>query len=496
MKNVRHTPLVRRIELICLSFTICYVPTLLSLQQYRDSKMYFTERPLAHYSFVYKTEPATHDRHCTALEAFALSNKSLDTECANKYFLFDCKSALLIANSDAPNYAFRDIDAFWFDNLENSPGFNADLMLSPRSESYGARIKATRRMGDLLPIPFFQDTYLAASTGIVSTKNNLIMSTNGAPNSPTTQSNLALLQQAFDNQNWNFMRVKPTPQCRTHVPDITLIYGSTLIDCEHVFLEYNSLVVVPLENSQDPKYLFSPYTGPNKHWGVGINFYLNVPLMDNCQSCVNAWASLENTFYFRRAQMRTFDLKYKPYTRYLKVHRKGIVESIPAMNVLTVPCKVKPSDLADLSFGLTFEANFFSATIGYNLWTHPTEKIFLRRPCCTADSLKDRYIYPFEAYGVVAHDNDANKSATKNSTIKYHATTADDDLEFTGLTESDLDMFSPAAQTGLLNTVFATASLHNASRAITVDFGGYYSAPYANMALKGWGLYAALRGEF
>ena len=65
---------------------------------------------------------------------------------------------------------------------------------------------------------------------------------------------------------------------------------------------------------------------------------------------------------------RTFDLKGKPYSRYMLFFDKGTNSLVPGINVLTKDCNVKPHNYVNVITGIRFKYYKAVGEIGYELW--------------------------------------------------------------------------------------------------------------------------------
>src|SRR5207244_8999669 len=79
-------------------------------------------------------------------------------------------------------------------------------------------------------------------------------------------------------------------------------------------------------------------------------------------------------------QLRTFDLVNKPWSRYMQYNRKNGPpnENIPGVNVLTLKTRVKPFGLFDFTMGMRVKTLHFEYELGYNIWGHAQEQLYLR----------------------------------------------------------------------------------------------------------------------
>ncbi len=481
------------IKYICCGVCILQIFTgIVVAKQNKTSKNIFVQRPLFQYTFI--TTPQIYSQKCisSGLTAIGMYEKSIPDCRQSRYFLFDCKDALsIVGTSDQISQTVqenRDISLTWLDYAHDiAPDTtNNFFSLSPHTKTYGALLSYFKTFD--LPIDLFKDSWIGVSAYVQSITNHLELSTNG--NAEQTN----VISELFNQSDWQYAKVAPCACRKTAIPEIKATFGSTIFDCDNLLVQYVSSLYIPTSDKQNPEYMFSPSVGKNKHWGIEVQLLSTIPLIDGDFCPLNFFSYLSNVFYIRRTHHRTFDLLKKPYSRYMLLRKEGHQETVPAMNLLTLPCKVKTSNCADISFGLNYQAPCFGCSFGYNLWVHPTEKIFIHAPYCSEYREKYRNIYPFEEYGIAGSDKDHSASHATIRDIAFDD--HNDDETFTTIKQSDLDLHSPAGQGGSTNTVFGFITLNTPSKHCNFHLGGYYSAAYINTSMSAWGGFFTLQADF
>ena len=129
-------------------------------------------------------------------------------------------------------------------------------------------------------------------------------------------------------------------------------------------------MLIPTGNRVKACYVFEPIVGHHKHFGVIIGSFLDRLLWEDEENERKLqWVLHTNSQYlFEKKEMRSFDLKYKPWSRYMKVYESkeqaneahaatGLVKSqlgIPGINVFTQCLCVRPRFSFNLNHGFLF----------------------------------------------------------------------------------------------------------------------------------------------
>ena len=248
-----------------------------------------------------------------------------------------------------------------------------------------------------------------------------------------------------------------------------------------------------MHGKANPAYLFSPFIGNNQHWtiGSGVNFQFPITQRD-VTFPILFFFNIEHQYLVPNHQYRTFDLKNKPWSRFLLLNAAdGSVSNVPGVNVLTRRVTVRPDSFVDLSTGLRVTRGGFEGEIGYDLWAHGKERIKIHRTVCK--NCNEEVVV--SDYGIAG--STAGVSAS-DSTI---STLASDDGTFVPLQDFDLNLNSGAAQAALVNRMHASmgfGSKNGANEGLEgfINAGVFYDMPQNNAALKQWGGWAKVGASF
>jgi hypothetical protein len=491
--------------LICLT-----IPTIFARKQEVFAQSFMFTRP-AYYSLamnqalwhdiIYQKKGDTR----ASFQAIGFYQKSVKQGKTARYFLPDCvnkgcekKNEVIVAGDSIADMLFtRDMRAEWID-LPND--FEGKFTICPEQNQYGVAIEYHQDLGRFTDIRFLKDWWFSLYVPIVRVENNLnfsqiTTSTGQINNCPDT------IIAALSQPDWKYSKFWCKQKSDTNVGVLRLTLGSTYMSENNNQLAYYSFVGIPTASEQNPEFIFDPFVGSNHHltYGVGINiqFLLN---KNTDLSRICFFINLENIFHIRNFQKRTYDLKDKPYSRFLQFKKENgsPTETFSGVNILTLESKVRTYDVVDFSTGWRIKTDKAEFELSYNVWGHGDEKLTLRCPLLA--------LHKCERYGIAGTGSMLVKgqsvaTSANKSTISC---LADNDLdsnnnpEFIPIKESDIDLKSGAATSALNHKVQLVAGIVHKGKKIDgiMGLGFFVDIPQKNAALKLWGTWVKFGGSF
>jgi hypothetical protein len=166
---------------------------------------------------------------------------------------------------------------------------------------------------------------------------------------------------------------------KTGLADIEFKIGYEWLQHEPAHMETYLGLIIPTSNKQNGQYVFEPIIGRGRHAGVMFGSSLGLDIWENAAGDKMIRFELANhsEYLFDRHQIRSFDLKNKPWSRYIDLYANeeqaqeaaaltnpafGITLATPGINVLTQQVKVTPGLVHDINSAfITFLQNVLSA---------------------------------------------------------------------------------------------------------------------------------------
>lgn len=420
----------------------------------------------------------------SGFQMYAAYQNSLEQIGTARYFLIDpCKDCVLITGDNASCNKIRDVRAEWL-GITNAK-FLGTLKIAPEQRQIGLFLEYHKDLREMFETEFLRDYWVSLNLPIVIVENDLNMQQVNVLNS--NQNSFDIIE-ALTNPKLRYGKFYRCSRRKTGAAELNIRFGKAYLAHNDFEVIYYSGFRIPMGGSQNPEFLFDPYIGNNGHFGMvtGVNFQIKLN-HDNDNHVFSFFTSLESTFLARSEQTRTFDLKNKPWSRYLLLnHQDGPPDQLcPATQVLTLKVRARPYTVIDFVAGLRLKTNWFETEIGYSLWGRGEERV---RILC---NFKEEW----GIAGTTDPENPSTVASASESTIK---TLAANDDEFVVICKSDIDLKSGAAQSSLNHRLHLSIGFIN--KGTTVDgffgFGGFYEIPQKNTAFKLWGAWAKFGATF
>ncbi len=415
-----------------------------------------------------------------------------------RYFLINGKNDLFISGDSNSDFLFsRDIRAEWV-NLPTD--FQGTLSVCPQQRQIGFKVMYNQDLKKFFDISFLKNWSIGAELPVVMVENDLNFSQCDMSTTMTETGREPDIFSAFNQCAWKFARIPTKKQTIMRPERLTLTLGRSLMDYDFFQLASRLSLDIPLGPRQDSEFLFSPYVGMNRHVGLGGAVYMQVLLNRNPEKI--AWtffANLDGTYYFRNKQFRTYDLKGKPWSRYMLYTRKGSTPgtTVPGVNVLTLDTVVRPYGFADFSMGWRINVAPFEFELGYDLWGFGGERVKPRSDLQTPFNRACGGLNEFGIAGIgaITDKNQLIAATASQSTISCLAA---DDTEFVAINENDLDLCSAAAGSILNHKVHAAAGIEHIGDNMNgfAGFGFYFEFPQKNSALATYGIWFKIGATF
>ncbi|HXW85729.1 MAG TPA: hypothetical protein VEK38_00145, partial [Candidatus Bathyarchaeia archaeon] len=158
------------------------------------------------------------------------------------------------------------------------------------------------------------------------------------------------------------------------------------------------IAISPVGTRPDAVHLFSPSIGNGHHWEFGGGLTGNYRIWHNDESnqALYVYGDLSLTHLFTTRQMRVFDLKLRPLSRFILVEKLELPSTVtnsqgvptigqfsftlaPLANLSALHCNVHATAQVDALLLFSYVHGNFSVDLGYNFWAQTEEAISLAR---------------------------------------------------------------------------------------------------------------------
>ena len=215
---------------------------------------------------------------------------------------------------------------------------------------------------------------------------------------------------------------------------------------------FNIQAAAPTGTRPNAEFLFPPQVGNGKHWelGGGLSTHWTMWRSEDEEKSWSFFVEADITHLFKAKQLRTFDLKGKPNSRYMLAERMDadVPENLfssatagtgqtgtqpnaafnnafmPVANFSTRNVNVSIGVQGDLVAMFTYAVRGFTWDLGYNFWGMSHEKICLSSSDCRPAFPKDVWALKGDAqvFGFLADATPVALSATESLATIHNGT--------------------------------------------------------------------------
>ena len=264
--------------------------------------------------------------------------------------------------------------------------------------------------------------------------------------------------------------------------------------------------MIPTGNKPCAEFLFEPIVGHNKHFGITAGSEFCVKLWEDMEEgkAVRFAASCDGLYLFKKCEKRSFDLKCRPWSRYMQVYKNkeaaeteeaqgrndqaAILNGEPGINYFTKDLTVRPrlSCTSNIALLYTNEERNYVGELGYNCYCRQkecvelncnwNEKIALKALTGTGDTTRFSKIDLDAVY--------LNVSGATPTVITQDAEFYDDNI----IKESDLDLDSAAHPAYFSHNVYFSLGREWNDRDYPLFLNGAFSYEFGsdNAAMSRW----------
>lgn len=403
-------------------------------------------------------------------------------------YFFPCENTCLLVAGDnvTQDLCKRNVRAEW---LNLSPDFEGLMSIRPKQQQAGFSAEFCVDFKRFTEWKFLQNSWATIELPFMWVENDINLWQKTLQPGPQATNLPQDICEAFNQPELRFAKMGGKMH-EKKLAEVRLSYGTNYLSSNHFEIDYYTTLLCPTGNQQNPVYTFSPVVGDNKHWAFGGGTDFQILLnRDISKLYVTFFFDFEVLALFHNHQCRTYDLKCKPWSRYLLLVdkcRPGV--TVPAANVFTLQSAITPYCYVDLSLGWRFEKDWFEFEFGYNVWGHSNEKATLHQGFDRCWGIAGQGTITDECDGVIP-------ATASRSTIGCQA---ENDPVFVPIRETDLELRSGEAHSSLNHTAhFALGgTLRGESYGLFIGAGFFAEWPEKNSALQLLGGWAKIGASF
>lgn len=417
-----------------------------------------------------------------------------------RYFLINGRKELLVAgdNTDTAFLFKRDIRAEWLNLADN---FVGRFTICPQQRQMGFTLMYNQDFKTFLDFPLLKDWSFGIEFPVIMVENDLNLCQFDLRSTTTQPNREPDIVSALNQCDWKYGKWRPQASSKMRPEKIKITGGRSLMHRDYFQLASSMSLSIPIAPKQDPEFIFNPVVGLDRHFGIGGAVHMQVLLNRHPERiALSFYLNLEGTFFVKNTQLRTYDLRGKPFSRYMLYTRQNSAPGtfIPGVNLLTIDSLVRPYGMADFSFGWRVNTAPFEFEVGYDLYGFGGEKVELRNSPISSPfnrgcgGLNE---FGIAGAGTILYKGQPVQATASESTIDCQAP---DDTAFTPICENDLDFCSPAAGSVLNHKIHGAAGIEHSGDQMDglAGFGVYFEFPQKNSSLQNWGMWFKIGAAF
>lgn len=452
-----------------------------------------------------------------AFQAVLFGSQTSDAGDLAQYFFPDANEKLIAANDgplQQPGFTVKkNLLAQDFNVFTKNNNFESTISIEPQQTVIGLGLHV--RQSVWKSHTYARGVWFSFSAPIMRVKNDMnffekITNDGGGADEAANDVVVANMKEAFQQSDWKYGKITECSMKKTGLGDIEAKVGYEWLDHSPTHMESYFGLVIPTGNKNEAEYVFQPIVGRGKNFGIMLGSSLGIDLWDNATGDMNIRYELANHFewLFQNTQKRSFDLKNRPWSRYLPVYATqeeaqeaadlatsnqqfAMNNSTPGINVFTQEVKVTPGLTTDINTAFQFTWKKFQAEVGYNFLAKRAENVELDCPWQVGPALKH---YLGEGQTNPIRTIDGNRYYEQIVTNIVEAPIPADEIiipvslanyEMSLIQESDLDLNSAATPALFANTLYGTVGFHAYDREYPLfgNFGASYTFSKNNNAV-------------
>jgi len=451
-------------------------------------------------------------------QVVAFGGRSTSPETFSTYFAPDCQTSFIVSETEEDD---TDILARHFNILtknkvleltdqsnEELATFKSRIYIRPQSSHAGIGLSykqafweydnGTRRL------------WFEVTGPLVHIENSMnlseeVISTGGGPadtvNLPDNKALPATMTEAFNQSDFCYGRIDT---CRkiseTKLAHVDIKVGLFFAKEEMCQLESYLGVTCPTGNCPTGNYIFEPIVGNNHHWGfiTGSLARFSVWCNSKEENSLETVFTMHNQYLFSGVERRSFDVKNKPWSRYMNVYTskqqaqeasdlasespddvsfQALLGGNSGINVFTQPVCVDPRFSSTINTALVFTHAHFQGEVGYNFYGRASECVTLE--CPWPDQI---------AFKHASGEGNTTRIATINNDFIDVEPIPVEDYDTAIIKKEDLNLDSAAHPAMLTHTIYGSLSYRydDTCYPYFMGIGGSYEIAHDNTGLGRW----------
>jgi hypothetical protein len=449
-----------------------------------------------------------------AFQVVGFGGRSNKSARLGEFFMFGGSNQLMVNSNQA---VFPQVNPLHF-GVEFATSFSSTIQFNPRQSVGGVGFEWRQYLGCVAECA--GNWWFDISFPVVHVSNRVTLTELGtlavgalspgaAPNMTTAFQGTTNFASIGGRGNMMFGLIPSGTQKlkKTKVADVEIKIGYDALCSDCCFVNGYVGALVPTGNRPKGVFIFEPIVGHNRHTGFIFGSYLSYDVWSDCDRSLTWDVSFDSRYLFSGKETRSFDLKYRPWSRYLLVYANAADAAAgvpsPGINQFTQEFKVTPRFYTTMNTALCYSSMCgFQAEVGWNFWARQAEKLKLRNPFPSNVSIAaltntNGFVAPptTNILSNIGNNNfcgDCVVGGIDECTAQLPISAA------TTLTAADIDYASAANPATQSNIIYGTIGYNWdwCNMPMFVGFGGSYEFTSINTAINRWNIWGKFGVSF
>jgi len=464
--------------------------------------------------------------------------KSFNTEGLRDYFLYGGNNGLRVAETPALQGGTannvvgtgQELIASDFNIQTQNGAMASTININPKQTFTGAtltfRVPVFERFWATLEIPVvhvkndldFTETFtytpiFAAAAGNVGFWNPL---SGSSLNAPTFSTPVNTMTAAFKQNGMLYGKINGV-QTATRVADMNLKFGMDFVDQNELYVSGYAGLIFPTGNRPKGEYMFEAIVGNNHHTGLSGGLYGQLCFENAGHGHVWLGWLFEGQYLFKNTQTRSFDLKNRPWSRYMQVFaneatRQQEIASGGAVgnpivtpfrtwgiNYFTQEVTVHPGYNGNFDININYVGDRWHTGAGLNTYVRQAELVQLKHAWNNQGvQIAGQPIYDKAIYGaastIAGATDDLRSIGVLGQPAEMFIGTGAQPVY---VLDTDLDLSSAAHPAVYSQTLYASFGFYNTSKyPQNFELGASYEFSSNNVTLHRWGIWGKVQITF
>lgn len=464
-----------------------------------------------------------------AVQAVVFGGRSTNECEIAQYLLPNCQSKLVVTNENEDNadqepverdVAARHLNIRLQNGLLNNgqQKFKSVLRFHPEVSQVGAALSWKQalcydddqqvRWWSEIGLPIVHvTTDMQLQENIQEGREATVVQGEGLNGSPV----LTSAKQFFAQRGLQFGRIDRGEQDETQVASLDMKIGYNSVMTDQCYLNSYLGISIPTSNNfnerddhgiceQSFRQMLQPLTGTAGHVALAYGTHLGFHICDYEQWRLRTVTDIHTRYIFSDEEHRTFDLKGKPWSRYMEFYAsedqaaRAFRENDPTIgtsgvNLLTLPVDVTPGVEGRVNFACIFERCNFALEVGYNTNYQQAEDIELCSRINRTFALKSSQL---QDVGTVNRATTIKRDFPGLEPAPANEQEVRQFVRDAAVTTSDIDLTTASHPATLHHTLYAHFGYNFEHNCIPgfAGIGASYTVGATNNEMDNWALWA------